>query len=160
MGRRDLWLGHVGTESRCDPSRKRDCSAQSPRLRHVSSQAPWPGGLGENCSRWSGVSGSFLISPGSLVSLPSQPASAQQPPRREAGGLGPAQAAGCSRGRHTSGWACPALDLGAAHTTSLSPDNPTIPQSQNSACPGRSSSPTLWTCRGGPEQARPLPPDC
>lgn len=88
-GQEGLWLVHVGTESRCDPSQKRGCSAQSPSLRHVSSQAPWPGGLGGNCSRWSGLSGSFLISPGSLVSLPCQPASAQQPPRREAGRTGP-----------------------------------------------------------------------
>lgn len=46
VGRRDLWLVQVGTESRCDPSQDRACSAQASRLRHMSSQAPWPGALG------------------------------------------------------------------------------------------------------------------
>ena len=66
------------------PSQDRACSAQAPRLRHVSSQAPWP-------ELWKKLfqmerSGSFLISPGSLASACRGPAT----PKRGVGGRGPA----------------------------------------------------------------------
>lgn len=102
LGQRELWLLQAGTKRRCDPlrnevcslamstcrgapSQDRACSAQAPRLRHVSSQAPWPE-LWKKLFQME-LSGSFLISPGSLASACCGPAT----PKRGVGGQGPAR---------------------------------------------------------------------
>lgn len=87
-GRRDLWLVQVGTEIRCDPSQDRACSAQAPRLRHMSSWAPWPGALGGTIP--DGAEWQFPHQPW-LPSIPSLSAClGLATPRKEAGGQGSA----------------------------------------------------------------------
>lgn len=112
-----------------------------------------PGSLGLGGTVQKEWSGRFLISPGSLASLPCLPACLPWPsnPWEKGGRRGPSLSSWWLKGEAHIWLGLSRPRIGAGTHTSLSPGNPTIPQSQDSAGPGpgRSSSPTLCTYTGG-----------
>lgn len=173
MGRRGLWLvqAGTGTESGCDPPGNRACSlatstflrcpflgqsllCSSPRIKAYERPGSLARSSGRNCPE--GVEWQFPHQPW-LSSVPALPAClpacllGPSNPWERGGRGGPSLSSWRLKGEAHIWPGLSRPRLGGGTHTSLSPGNPTTPQSLDSAGPGpgRSSGPTSCTSTWG-----------